>query len=148
MPRRRDENGHRQRHQHEFRRGGQTGRDVRQHRLSGCQRGTEIAARQVCDIADELHRQRLIQPEPRANFRDRGLRRRGPGEIGGGISRQHPGQQKRYDDDADDARQGGRHAAADRAQSRHGVRLSPASGSPDGGGTSIDNPIYSAASPR
>jgi len=96
---------------------GQAGDQLRQHRLPGRDRQPEIAARQIADIVEKLHRQAAVEAERGADLRDRFRRRRRPREIRGGVAGQRAGQQEGHDDDADQCRQ--RRTQPQRRQPQH-----------------------------
>ncbi len=97
-------------------RGRQPGAQFGQHRLTGGQRVAEIAVAEVDDIAAELLDQRLVEAELDADFLDGLRRRRGAGEIGGGVARQRAREQEGHDHDADQARDRHRRALEDHRQ--------------------------------
>ena len=68
------------------------------------------------DVADELHGQRLVEPELYADLLDRLLGGGGAGEVGGRVAGQRARQQERDDHHADQARQGDHHALERHAQ--------------------------------
>ena len=80
--------------------------DLGRDRLAGGERGAEIAAREIGDVAAELDDQRLVEAELHADLLDRLLGGGGAGEIGGRVARQRPRQQEGDDHHADQARHG------------------------------------------
>ena len=107
------EHGDQQAEQRQFGRCRQPRGEFGKHRPAGGERIAEIAVGEVVDVAHELLRQRLVQPERLADLGDRLRRRRGAGEIHRRIAGQHARQQKRDDDDADQRRNHGHEAAKD-----------------------------------
>ncbi len=64
------------------------------HRHVGDQRDAEIAVQQLADPGEELHVERLVQPERGADTLELLGRRVVAGEDRGGIARRQPQQQK------------------------------------------------------
>ena len=90
--------------------------EVAPHRLARGQRLTEVEARQIAQVVEELHRQAPVETEARTHLVDGLLARRRTREERGGIARQRAREQERHDHDAGEARQRRGEAPADHAQ--------------------------------
>ena len=115
----RDDDRNDQTEQRQLGRGRQPIADLGRDRLAGGERVAEIAVRQIDDVAEELHDQRLVEAELVADLLDRLLRRGGAGEIGRRIAGQRARQQEGDDHHADQARDRHRQPLEDHGQ--HGA---------------------------